>query len=274
MSIISRFAPSPTGDLHLGHAYSAWLGRTLSDLWYLRFEDIDTTRCRPTFTTSILEDLTWLGLQWDGEIRQQSSHFSDYATVLATLREHDLLYPCFCTRQEIVQAQSAPHAPTPLYPGTCRELGDAERSRRIEAGQPYALRLDTVRACTNIKNLKFFETGSGWVMAEPRRLGDVVLARKETPSSYHLCVVHDDAVQGITHVIRGEDLRDTTHIQVLLQRLLGYETPVYIHHKLLYGPDGKRLAKRDKAETLGSLRLKGADPKGIIRQFGSAPGFG
>lgn len=274
MTIISRFAPSPTGDLHLGHAYSAWLGRQLSSLWYLRFEDIDNTRCRPAFMTSILEDLAWLGLQWDGKIRQQSAHFPAYATALAKLQAHGLVYPCFCTRQEIIQAQSAPHAPTPLYPGTCRALGEAERSRRIATGQPYALRLDTMRACTNMKNLKFFDEGVGWVIAEPHRLGDVVLARKETPSSYHLCVVHDDALQGITHVVRGEDLRDATHIQVLLQRLLGYETPVYIHHRLLHGPDGKRLAKRDKAETLRSLRLKGADPGGILRQFGSALGFG
>lgn len=271
--ITSRFAPSPTGDLHLGHAYSAWLGRKLSDVWHLRFEDIDIARCRPAFIDSTLADLAWLGLAWDGEIRLQSAHFHEYARVLEKLQDRGLIYPCFCTRREILQAQSAPHAGEALYPGTCRHLNEAEGQRRIKAGQPYALRLNVQRACLGIDKLKFFDDSSGWVRAEPQRLGDVVLARKDTPSSYHLCVVHDDALQGISHIVRGEDLREATHTQVLLQKLLGYETPSYLHHKLLRGHDGKRLAKRDKAETLQSLRLSGIDPADILHKFGSTPGF-
>lgn len=274
MTITSRFAPSPTGALHLGHAYSAWLGRCRADVWYLRFEDIDYTRCRPEFMASAMADLAWLGLAWDGEIRQQSAHFSDYASALAKLQDQGLIYPCFCTRREILEAQSAPHTTAALYPGTCRQLGISERQRRLQADLPYALRLDTIRACQRVGDLRFFDETIGWIDATPQRLGDVVLARKDTPSSYHLCVVHDDALQGITHVVRGEDLREATHIQVLLQKLLGYETPVYIHHKLLLGPDGKRLAKRDKAQTLSDLRLNGADPADICSQFGSGLGFG
>lgn len=274
MTVISRFAPSPTGDLHLGHAYSACLSRHLAHTWYLRFEDIDSSRCRPEFMASMMEDLAWLGLEWDNEVRQQSSHFSDYAAALAILQARDLLYPCFCTRSEIMQAQSAPHVCASLYPGTCRHLNFAERAHRMQAGHPYALRLDTARAHKSTGRLKFFDDNIGWVTAEPHRLGDVVLARKDTPSSYHLCVVHDDALQGITHIVRGEDLREATHIHVLLQKLLGYDTPVYIHHKLLLGSDGKRLAKRDKAETLRSLRQKGANPADIIRQFGIGRSFG
>ena len=273
MRITSRFAPSPTGDLHLGHAYSAWLGRQASDIWYLRFEDIDASRCRPGYIDSAIEDLTWLGLRWDGEIRKQSDHFPDYADALAKLQERGLIYPCFCTRSEIAQAQSAPHGAAALYPGTCRHLTEATRQQRMADGQAYALRLDTARACLETGALKFFDD-TEWVTAAPQRLGDIVLARKDTPSSYHLCVVHDDALQGITHVIRGEDLREATHIQVLLQGLLGYETPVYRHHRLLLGTDGRRLAKRDKAQTLRSLRLNGADPFAILCQFGNAHGFG
>ena len=270
---MSRFAPSPTGNLHLGHAYSAWLGRSLADTWYLRFEDIDTTRCQPAFMAAAIEDLTWLGLQWDGPIRRQSAHFSDYANALAKLQAQGLIYPCFCTRSEIMQAQSAPHALPCIYPGTCRHLHESERVRRIAEGKPYALRLHTAAACARVGALKFFDKSYGWVNATPDLAGDVVLARKDTPTSYHLCVVHDDALQGITHVIRGEDLRSATHIQVLLQKLLGYETPAYIHHKLLNGPDGKRLAKRDKAETLRSLRENGLSATDILRQFGSGRGF-
>lgn len=273
MTIISRFAPSPTGYLHLGHAYSAWLGRTLSDIWVLRFEDIDTTRCQPAFMTSAIEDLAWLGLRWDGAIRQQSAHFSEYAAALTHLQDQGLIYPCFCTRSEIMQAQSAPHALPSIYPGTCRHLQQSDRSQRIAAGKPYALRLDNAAACARVGALKFFDESLGWVDAKPGRAGDIVLARKDTPTSYHLCVVHDDALQGITHVIRGEDLREATHIQILLQKLLGYETPAYHHHKLLNGPDGKRLAKRDKAKTLRSLRENGMAASDILRQFGSGRGF-
>lgn len=274
MSIISRFAPSPTGALHLGHAYSAWLGRQRAAQWYLRLEDIDTTRCKPAFATQILEDLTWLGLHWDGEIRVQSAHFADYAAVLGKLEAHGLIYPCFCTRAEITRAQSAPHGTDSIYPGTCRGLGHAERQQRRASGQPYALRLDVARACHETGPLRFYDELRGWTNAQPQRLGDVVLARKDTPNSYHLCVVHDDALQAITHVIRGEDLFDSTHIHVLLQKLMGYETPVYHHHKLLRGTDGQRLAKRHKSETLASLRQNGVLPAELWQKFGSATDFG
>lgn len=267
MTIISRFAPSPTGELHLGHAYSAWLGRQRADIWHLRLEDIDTIRCKPAFSAAIQEDLSWLGLAWDGDIRIQSNHFPDYAAALETLQADDLLYPCFCTRAEIARAQSAPHAVEGVYPGTCRHLPPQDRKKRIESGQTYALRLDTTFASHKTGNLRFFDESLGWVTAEPQRLGDVVLARKDTPSSYHLCVVHDDALQGVTHVVRGEDLREATHIQVLLQALLGYATPVYVHHKLLLDAAGKRLAKRDKSRTLRHLRQQGADPAALLRQF-------
>jgi glutamyl-Q tRNA(Asp) synthetase len=267
MALITRFAPSPTGCLHLGHAYSAWMGRRRADSWRLRLEDIDTTRCKAEFAQSIQEDLAWLGLAWDGEVRVQSSHFSDYAKVLESLQARGLLYPCFCTRAEIARAQSAPHAAEGLYPGICRELSSRERTRRMTSGEPYALRLDTERAYRESGTLRFFDETVGWITAQPQRFGDVVLARKDIPTSYHLCVVHDDAFQQITHVIRGEDLLEATHIQVLLQALLGYESPIYIHHKLFRGTDGKRLAKRDKAMTLRALRDAGRQPADILKQF-------
>lgn len=270
MTVISRFAPSPTGLLHLGHAYSAWIGRQRADIWRLRLEDIDTTRCKAEFSEAIKEDLTWLGLAWDAEIRLQSAHFSDYSLALEKLQGHNLLYPCFCTRTEIAMAQSAPHAAQGIYPGTCRELPGRERTQRMASGLPYALRLDTERARRQAGELRFFEEGMGWIIAEPQRLGDIVLARKDTPTSYHLCVVHDDALQQISHVIRGEDLREATHIQVLLQSLLGYPAPIYLHHKLLTGTDGKRLAKRDKAMTLRTIREQGMQPRDILKQFEGA----
>lgn len=273
MTIISRFAPSPTGALHLGHAYAAWLGHQRADIWHLRLEDIDSTRCKPAFAAGILEDLTWLGLNWEGEVRVQSAHFADYARWLETLQARDLLYPCFCTRGEIARAQSAPHAAEAIYPGTCRHLSPQIRQQRLAAGHPYALRLHTERACQAVGNLRFFDESLGWVTAHPQRFGDVVLARKDTPSSYHLCVVHDDALQGITHVIRGEDLLESTHIHVLLQRLMGVATPIYHHHKLLCDAQGQRLAKRNKAQTLSALRQSGVTPAQIWQKFGSAGNF-
>jgi glutamyl-Q tRNA(Asp) synthetase len=267
MSIITRFAPSPTGYLHRGHAYSAWMAWRRADVFRLRLEDIDTTRCRPDYAAAICEDLHWLGLDWDGDIRVQSQHFAEYAAALEQLQWRGLLYPCFCTRAEIASAQSAPHGAERLYPGTCRGLSGAQRGERLAAGKPYALRLDVAAATAQAGALRFFEEGSGWVEAEPKRLGDVVLARKDTPTSYHLCVVHDDALQGVTHVIRGDDLREATHIHVLLQALLGLPTPIYAHHKLLNDATGKRLAKRDKAATLRDMRASGISPAAILRGF-------
>ncbi len=268
MSIISRFAPSPTGYLHLGHAYSAWQGRTRAHIWHLRLEDIDTTRARPHYADAIYEDLRWLGLHWDGDVRVQSAHFAAYAAALARLSP--LLYPCFCSRADIARAIAAPHAADPKYPGTCRQLAPALRAEKIAAGQAYALRLDVSAACAQTGRLRFYEEASGWMAAQPECLGDVVLARRDVPASYHLCVVHDDALAGITHVIRGEDLRAATHIHVLLQALLGLPTPLYAHHKLLCGPDGKRLAKRDGAVTLRSLRAAGRQAADIVQMFEAA----
>jgi glutamyl-Q tRNA(Asp) synthetase len=267
MSIISRFAPSPTGYLHVGHAYSAWMAWRRADVLLLRLEDIDTTRCRPEFYPAIEEDLRWLGLDWQGEVRVQSAHMAEYAASLAKLQQRGLLYPCFCTRADIARASAAPHGAEGIYPGTCRHLSQAERAERIATGAQYALRLDTTAASAQAGRLKFFEEGTGWIGAQPQRLGDAVLARKDTPASYHLCVVHDDALQNITHVIRGEDLREATHMHVLLQNLLDLPTPIYAHHRLLTGPDGKRLAKRDFAATLREMRTAGTTAATILNNF-------
>ena len=270
MSIVSRFAPSPTGHLHLGHAYSAWLAWRRADVFRLRLEDIDTTRCRPEFYPAIEEDLRWLGLEWQGEARLQSAHFPEYAAALARLHERSLLYPCFCTRADIARAATAPHGAEQNYPGTCRHLSEAERAEKTAAGTPYAWRLDVKTASAQAGHQQFFEESTGWIEAQPTRLGDVVLARKDTPVSYHLCVVHDDALQNITHIIRGEDLFETTHIHVLLQTLLGLPTPVYAHHRLLLGPDGKRLAKRDRSKTLREMRAAGTTAASILNNFEAA----
>jgi len=270
MSILSRFAPSPTGYLHLGHAYSAWQVFRRASTVRLRLEDIDTTRCRPAFYAAIEEDLHWLGLKWQGEIRVQSQHFPEYATSLAHLRARGLLYPCFCSRADIARAATAPHEAEGIYPGTCRHRPATESAERIAAGAPYAWRLDVKAASTQAGRVRFHEDQKGWITAEPERLGDVVLARRETPASYHLCVVHDDALQNITHIIRGEDLFAATHIHALLQALLGLPTPAYAHHKLLTGPDGKRLAKRDHAATLREMRAAGTTAASILNNFEGA----
>jgi glutamyl-Q tRNA(Asp) synthetase len=271
MSIVTRFAPSPTGYLHVGHAYSALLAwrraRLAGGRFLLRLEDIDPVRCRPEFATAILEDLTWLGLEWDGPVRVQSQHLSDYAAVLGSLRARGLIYPCFCSRADIQRQviAAAPHGPDggPVYPGTCRGLTEAEREAR--ADQPYALRLDMNRAL--IPGLTFEEAGEGSVAADPARFGDVVLARKDTPTSYHLCVTHDDALQGVTLVTRGEDLKQATHLHRLLQALMGWPTPVYAHHRLLTDAAGRRLAKRDRAVTLRALRAAGVSADAIRDQL-------
>jgi glutamyl-Q tRNA(Asp) synthetase len=267
MSITTRFAPSPTGYLHLGHAFSAWNTWRRADVFLLRLEDIDATRCRPEFAAAILEDLRWLGLDWQGEVRVQSQHFAEYQGALDMLAGQGLLYPCFCSRADVARAQAAPHGAEPVYPGTCRQLSTAERAARMAAGAPYALRLDTGAACARVGARRFFEEGAGWGEARPELLGDVILARRDAPASYHLCVVHDDALQGVSHVIRGEDLRGATHIHVLLQALLGLPTPVYGHHRLLVDESGRRLAKRDGAASLRALRQAGVSARQILQQF-------
>lgn len=264
--IITRFAPSPTGELHLGHAHSALFaageaGRA-GGRFLLRIEDIDPVRCRAEFTAAILADLAWLGLRWEEPVRRQSEHFDDYRAALARLEADGLLYPCFCTRadiaREIEAAGHAPHGPDgPLYPGSCRALPAAERAARMAAGQPYALRLDMAEALRRSGPLSWHDRGAGVVAARPELFGDVVLARKDCPASYHLAVTVDDALQGISLVTRGADLFPATHIHRLLQARLGLPTPDYAHHPLLTDETGRRFAKRDKALTLRALREAG-----------------
>jgi len=269
MTIVTRFAPSPTGHLHLGHAHSALFGwraaREAGGRFLLRIEDIDPGRCRPEFERDLMEDLAWLGLDWETPVRRQSDHLDDYRAALERLQGLGVIYPCFCTRKdvaaEIARAGHAPHGPDgPLYPGTCRHLSDAERAARIASGAPYALRLDVARAKGLTGPLRWHDRGRGWQDATPEILGDVVLARKDTPTSYHLSVTTDDHLQGVTLVTRGEDLFFATHLHRLLQALLGYAVPEWHHHGLLTNERGERLAKRDKAQTLRSLREAGRTP--------------
>jgi glutamyl-Q tRNA(Asp) synthetase len=269
MSVVTRFAPSPTGELHLGSAYSARVAwqraRDAGGTFLVRIEDIDIRRCKREFETAILGDLAWLGLAWDGAVRRQSEHFAEYGQVLDRLDARELVYPCFCTRSDIAASAGAPHGPDgPLYPGTCRHLSPAERRDRIAAGVEHCLRLDAAKAAKEAGPYGFTDEGRGRIEGEPLLFGDVVLARKDTPTSYHLSVTHDDHLQGITLVTRGEDLLPSTHVHVLLQRLLGYETPLYAHHRLLTAPDGRRLAKRDKSLTIRSMRESGISPDGVM----------
>lgn len=276
MSVVTRFAPSPTGYLHLGHAYSALLAHSVarerSGRFLLRLEDIDRGRCRAEFADAIEDDLSWLGIAWDGGVRKQSEHFDDYRAALARLEAMTLIYPCFCTRAtieaELEAAVAAPHDAPPVYPGTCRNLSDDERRARITQGLPYALRLDVAKAQAKTGPLFWEDDIKGAVEAAPMRHGDVVLARKDTPTSYHLAVTVDDALQGVTLVTRGEDLFAATDLHRLLQALLGYPTPRYRHHKLLTDASGKRFAKRDQAVTLRGLRAIGKTPDDVRAMAG------
>jgi glutamyl-Q tRNA(Asp) synthetase len=276
--VVTRFAPSPTGELHLGHAYSAGIAwrraREAGGRFLLRIEDVDIRRCKREFEAAILADLRWLGFDWDGEVRRQSDHFSEYGKVLDQLDSRDLVYPCFCSRADIAEAASAPHASRPgpdglLYPGTCRHLSGQERRRRIDAGREFCLRLDCSRAAQAAGRYEFFDEGRGTIVGNPLLFGDVVLARKDTPTSYHLAVTVDDHVQGVTLVTRGEDLLPSTHVHALLQRLLGYPTPRYAHHRLLTDASGRRFAKRDRDVTLRSLRESGRTPAEIREKLSS-----
>ena len=274
--VSTRFAPSPTGGLHLGHAYAAWIAhdraRATGGRFLLRMEDIDQTRCRPAFEAGIIADLTWLGLRFDGPVRRQSEHFDDYRAALSRLESLGVLYPCFCTRSEIAAAVGAPQGPAgPLYPGTCRHLSAGERQDRLAEGHDHALRLDIARARTLVGgDLHWHDEKAGRQQARPEQLGDVVLARKETPTSYHLAVTVDDALQEITLVTRGIDLFPATHIHRLLQALLGLPVPAYAHHGLVMGEDGIRLAKRDKALTLAAMRDAGATAAELRQRLGLA----
>jgi glutamyl-Q tRNA(Asp) synthetase len=286
--IVTRFAPSPTGFLHLGHAFAALTAfqaaRDGHGRFLLRIEDIDAARCRPEYERAIFEDLHWLGLDWEEPVRRQSEHFADYAAALKRLDEAGLLYPCFCTRKEIAEeiARSgvAPQASElggegPLYPGTCRDLPPQMRARRMAEGGPYALRLDVAKAMHLVgRELRFEERGrgpkgeTGLQTARPELLGDVVVARKELPTSYHLAVVVDDAVQGVSLVTRGQDLFPATHIQRLLQALLALAPPAYAHHRLILDEQGRKFSKRDRAATLSSFRQAGAAPEQVRRLIG------
>ena len=270
MSFVTRFAPSPTGYLHLGHAFSALTAfdaaRAAGGRFILRIEDIDQGRARSEFDAAIFEDLAWLGVEWEAPVRRQSEHMSDYESALQSLIDRELVYRCFRTRREIAEAiASAPHGESgEVFVGGA--LPPDEENAKLDAGESFAWRLSQKKARAALGPAYFalvFEDETGRVRAEPEKLGDVVLARKDFPTSYHLASVWDDALQGVTHVIRGDDLRESAHLHVLLQKLLGLPQPVYRHHKLILGADGKRLAKRDQAATLRALRESGKTPADV-----------
>ncbi|MGA8412019.1 MAG: tRNA glutamyl-Q(34) synthetase GluQRS [Xanthobacteraceae bacterium] len=279
---VFRFAPSPNGYLHLGHALSALensdRARAAGGRLLLRIEDIDAARCRPEFEAAIYEDLAWLGLAWEEPVRRQSEHLDDYRAVLDQLTRADLIYPSFESRGEILRliAEREAQAPwprdpdgTPLYPGSAKDLPADERARRM-ARDPYALRLDSNAAAVRAGPLVWHETGvcDGEVRATPEAWRDVILARKDTPTSYHLSVVVDDALQGITHVVRGQDLFASTSVHRLLQAVIGLPAPIYHHHRLVLDRDGHKLAKSTGATALRTLRGRGATPADIRRMVG------
>lgn len=275
---VTRFAPSPTGYLHRGHAFAAHVAWTAANVaeggrFLLRIEDIDPSRCRPDFEAAILEDLAWLGLVWETPVRRQSEHFDAYRAALDDLEARDLAYPCFCTRaeiqREIALAAGAPHLAAtgpdgPLYPGTCRHLSRADQQNRKAEGVPYALRLRMDAACATVGPLTWTDMSRGPQAAQPALFGDVVLGRKETPASYHLACTLDDALQGITLVTRGEDLFAATHVHRLLQALFKLPTPRYMHHRLLTDTTGRKFSKRDNAVTIRAMRDAGETPARVI----------
>ena len=276
---VTRFAPSPTGYLHLGHAASAFhvwqaAGRAGGKV-LLRIEDVDQGRCRPEYTQAIYEDLAWLGLEWDGPVRVQSEHFADYEKVVEQLGALGLTYRCFRTRSEISALQAEAGLP-PGTPFTGAALPPEEEARKLEEGAPFTWRLSLARCRAYLgarfEQLSFNLLGPDGqcetVRARPGLHGDINLTRKDSPTTYHVAATHDDALQGITHVIRGADLEDAAHIHVLLQALMGWPTPVYTHHPLIMGPDGKRLAKRYKSKSLASLREAGVTPDDVRRMAG------
>jgi glutamyl-Q tRNA(Asp) synthetase len=267
---VTRFAPSPTGGLHLGHAFSALFAeaeaRRRGGAFLLRIEDIDIGRCRPEFESGIAEDLRWLGLDWSQPVRRQSEHMDDYRAALDRLDGMELLYRCFLSRRELGEALSAPHlSPNtgpdgPAVTDTDRLMDERERDHRLAAGEPFALRLRMARAVERVGPLAWRDLDRGEQPATPEIFGDVVLARKDVPTSYHLAVTVDDAIQGVTHVTRGEDLFAASHVHRLLQALLDLPVPVWRHHRLLTDAGGRRFAKRDRAVTIASLREAGRSP--------------
>jgi glutamyl-Q tRNA(Asp) synthetase len=284
---VFRFAPSPNGYLHLGHALSALVNADMAHATdgrlLLRIEDIDAARCRPAYEAAIYEDLAWLGFRWERPVRRQSEHHDDYRAALATLEARGLVYASFESRAEIAalvaereRAGPWPRDPdgVPLYPGSAIDLSIADRRRRIGDGEPYAVRLDMAAAVNQAGDLIWRESGSGpagetgSITADPAAWGDVILARKETPTSYHLAVAVDDAAQGITDVVRGQDLFRATSVHRLLQALLGFPAPRYHHHRLVRDSDGKKLSKSTSATGLRELRAAGASPADIRRLVG------
>jgi glutamyl-Q tRNA(Asp) synthetase len=286
---VFRFAPSPNGYLHLGHAFSAMLNSDLAretgGRFLLRIEDIDPTRCRSEFEDAIDDDLAWLGLCWETPVRRQSEHFTEYRAALEKLTALGLVYPAFESRAEIARliAEQEKRAPwprdpdgAPLYPGTARALSPEARTRLTQSGAPYALRLDMASACARVGQLNWVERGegpqgeTGMVAANPAAWGDVIIARKETPTSYHLAVVVDDALQGVTEVVRGHDLFWSTSVHRLLQQLLGLPQPDYRHHRLICDAAGQKLSKSTDATGLRELRAAGVTPTEIRRRVGLA----
>jgi glutamyl-Q tRNA(Asp) synthetase len=272
---VTRFAPSPTGYLHLGHAYSALIAwraaKVAGGRFILRIEDIDETRSRPAFEAAIFEDLAWLGLSWEQPVRRQSDHLGDYRNALKRLAERGLVYRCFKTRREVIEAMTAaPHGPEEIYRGA--PLSPREEADRLAADEPFAWRLslDAARAAlgSGWDGLTLRDADRGETPAQPALVGDVVLGRKDVGVAYHLAVVVDDALQGINHVIRGEDLAPAAHVQRLLQALLDLPPVTYRHHRLILGEDGKRLAKRDKSAALRALREAGKTPAEVAAKVG------
>ncbi len=274
MAIVTRFAPSPTGRLHLGHAMSACVAYDLAHAqkagrFLLRMEDIDISRCRPEFEAGIIEDLKWLGLDWDDNVLRQSERQDAYQSAFWKLRELELLYPCFCTRKEIqaeIEAMgAAPHGPEgPLYPGICKSLSCEQRDQRIKAGEPHSWRLDSETAGRMAGYLEFEDARHGTIAVDPSLLGDVVITRKDIGVSYHLAVVVDDAYQEITLVSRGQDLLASTHVHRLLQQALQLPVPRYHHHALLLDDKGHRLAKRADSQSIAALRKAGRNPAALL----------
>ncbi len=266
--IVTRFAPSPTGWLHLGHAFAAITACEAGERFLVRIENIDAARCKPEYEDAIIEDLTWLGLRFEQPVLRQSSRLEAYREALASLQSRGLIYPCFCTRkdiaEEIARSAQAPHGPDgPIYPGLCRSMDEKERTRRIANGEGYALRLDAAKAAAIAGPLFFEERSRGETAVDPLLFGDIVLARKDTPAAYHLAVVVDDAFQGVTLVTRGSDLFASTHVQRLLQALLGLPAPIYAHHTLILDEHGRKFSKRDRAVTLRALRESGVTPEAV-----------
>ncbi len=274
----TRFAPSPTGRLHLGHALAAWVAHDVAAAaggeMLLRFEDLDEGRVRPEFYTQIEEDLKWLGIDWCEKPMVQSERLIDYRQTLDALKKLDVIYPCFCTRREILEEfarmGAAPHGGSgPIYPGTCRDLTDEQREMRFaERGGSHVWRLNSAAAAKRCGPLWFDDLAHGRIRVRPDLLGDVVLARKEGGIAYHLAVVVDDAYQKISHVTRGDDLLESTHVHCMLQKLLGFSTPTYLHHPLCTDAAGKRLAKRHDAMSLAALRNEGKRPEQLRAELG------